>query len=195
MTSTRIFIFSVITILILGLVASANFKTVEDGNLATVPQTIQIDTMLTTVRDVLALVETDFQTSAIPLVFRYAELDLMVKYASEREAGADLVLINADTSLTENEATILRLRVEPRGSDVSASANDLAKIIIANTKAAIEAAGSDLDVRRVDLTYSIGVKAEASGKVKLSAADLELTSGLTSSSETGNRVRIVFLGD
>lgn len=192
MTLSRTTIFGIAAFLGIGFLAFNYFRTVEDSSIASAPQTIQIDTMLTVVRDVLAQVEADFQTSGIPLSFRYAELDLLIVYTNKQEAGTDLVLIEAGTSLARQEATVLQMRVEPRGSDVSSSSNDLARIVIENTKAAINAAGSDLEVQRVGLTYSIGVKAEASGKAQLAAADLELVSGLSSSSETGNKIRIVF---
>ena len=91
------------------------------------------------VRDVLELVEQEFQTSDIPLRFGYADLNLAVMYTNEHETGAAFVIFEAGSSIISDEATMLRMRVAPGGSNVSASANDLAEIIIANVKALVEA--------------------------------------------------------
>ncbi|MBO9441270.1 hypothetical protein J7363_04130 [Phaeobacter italicus] len=178
---------------IVAMMAEKNFRIVETLAPSVEPRTVAIDSLVTVIRDVLTEVEQETSTSSLPLQFHYAELDLSVKTTSGQETGTDLVILDGETAFSETETIALRMRVEPKGADISATAQELAALVIANAYAVYEAAGTDLSLRRVELTYSIAAKASAEGKVKLTAADLELVSGLSRSNETGNQVRIVFL--
>lgn len=126
------------------------------------------------------------------LTFVYAELQLSIGRMEMRDTEATVVILGGSSGTSVKDVSNVTMRVDPAGGAVSASAKDLAELVLVSAQQAAEAVEPDLRLTRVELDYEITTVDEFGVKLELSAGDVALKSAKGVELEGKNAIKIVF---